>query len=575
MDRRKPRPPYFIVRLMWVRFLAMLLLPILGYRLFTVGVLEHKIYSDQAKNQYAKAEEVPSKRGEIYIQNKGGYFPVAANSKKFQIWAVPKNIANKKEASQKLAPFLDLPEEDIFNAINNDKLYIPPLKKRLDEIKGEEIKKLKITGILVVPENVRFYPEGQFASHALGFVNFDNQGAYGVEGYYNNQLTGYAGSVVAEKDNKGRFITIESETAARDGDSLVLTIDQNIQFYAEKLIVEAVDKYDAVSGQMIVLDPKTGGILAMAGTPAFDPNNFNQEAEKDKQEGKDRFTNPLISYVWEPGSIIKPIIVAAGLEDKKFEPDTEAGPFGNAVVVQGYEINTALDRGYGKETITKILENSDNVAMVWVAEQIGNQRMHENFEKFGLGKVLGIDMSGETTGYLLGLKKWRDIHRATMAFGQGISATPLQIAAAYNSLANGGELLLPHIVEKIIKPDGTEIKVEKKVLGQTISQETSQKIAKMLQSVVDQGYDKKAKIEGYHLAGKTGTAQIPKSGGGYEENAYNHSFAGFGPIEAPRFTILIKLDNPTAVKFASSSTAPVFREMAQFLLQYFEIPPGE
>ncbi|TSC93050.1 MAG: cell division protein FtsI (penicillin-binding protein 3) [Candidatus Berkelbacteria bacterium Licking1014_7] len=569
----KDNTAFYLKRLLWVRFLMMLIVPLLGYRIFVVGVLGHESYSKQAKNQYYTQEEIPSSRGEIFAQTKDGLYPLAINAKKFQIWVVPKNVKDKQKVAQILSKELQKNELEIFDQINNNKLYIPPLAKRVEEGVASKIKGENLAGVLVVPENVRYYPEGELASHILGFVNFDDQGAYGVEGYYNDQLMGYKGALTAERDNKGRFINIDEETKARDGDNLILTIDHNIQYFAEEKIKAAVGKYGAESGQIIVLDPKTGKILAMAGTPSFNPNNFNEEAKRDKEEGKDRMTNPLISYVYEPGSIVKPIVVAKGLDMGKFEPDTEAGTFSNMVVVQGYEIHTAQDKPFGKETITQILEHSDNVGMVWVGEQIGKEAMYENFAKFGWGKVLGLDISGETTGFLLPLKKWRDIHQATMTFGQGISATPLQVVNAYSAIANNGELLLPHIVDKIVKPDGKEIQIEKKVIGQAVSRESAQKVQKMLQSVIENSYRKRTYIEGYSLAGKTGTAQVPKPGGGYEEKQSIHSFVGFGPVEDPRFVILVKLDKPSAVEFAEGSAGPVFREMADFLLRYMEIEP--
>jgi cell division protein FtsI/penicillin-binding protein 2 len=570
------KPPYYIKRLMWIRFLVALILPLFAYRLFIISVLGHQSYTKQAKNQYYISKEVPSERGEILAQDRrGDYYPLATNSIKFQIWVVPKNVKDKTETARLLAQELGLEEKEIFDQINNDKLYIPPLKRGLEWEQMNRIKELELKGVLIMPESIRFYPEAEMASHILGFVNYESQGVYGIEGYYNDQLTGYKGRIEAEKDNKGRIINVESQVRAQDGDSLILTIDYNIQFFAEQKIREAVDKYDAESGQLMVMDPKTGGILAMAAVPSYDPNRFNEEAKKDKEEGKDRFINPMVSYIYEPGSVIKPIVIAGGLEAGKIEPDTEAGPFSNMVVVQGYEIHTAQDKAFGRQTITQILQNSDNVAMVWVAEQLGNEVMYDNFEKFGFGKTLGIDMSGETTGKLLRLESWRDIHRATMAFGQGISLTPLQIVTAYSAIANDGQLMLPHLVDKIVRPDGRENVIENKVIGQPIKKETARVVKRMLQSVVEDGYGKKAKIEGYTLAGKTGTAQIAKPGGGYEEKGAIHSFVGFGPVEDPQFVILVKLDKPSAVEFAASSAAPTFRKMAEFLFSYLEIEKEE
>ena len=569
----KNNPPYYIKRLMWLRFLVLLMLPLFFYRLFIIAIVGHEGFLAQAKNQYYTQEEVPSARGEIFSQSKEGLSPLATNAKKYQIWAIPKNIIDKTLTAEKLSSDIGLSKEDIFNLINNDKLYIPPLKKRLEEDVAKKIKEMKLEGILVVPESVRFYPEDSLASNVLGFVNFEGNGAYGIEGYYDDQLTGYAGSVEAEKDNKGRYINIDKETLAKNGDDLILTIDQNIQFMAEKAIGEAIEKNGAESGQVIILEPKSGAILAMANLPSYNPNNFNDEAKSDAETGKDRFTNPLISYVWEPGSVIKPIVVAGGIDSGKIQADSIGGPFANFVTVQGYEIHTAQDKAFGTESITQILQHSDNVGMVWVGQQLGNDVMYDNFNNFGFGKNLGIDMSGETTGSLLAKKLWRDIHQATMTFGQGISATPLQVVAAYGALANNGKLMQPYVVDEIVHSDGTSNKTEPKEIRQAVKVETAKAVQNMLKAVVDEGYGKRAKVEGYNFAGKTGTAQIAKAGGGYEENKVIHSFVGFGPIEDPRFVILVKLDKPSAVEFAEASCAPVFHNIAEFLINYLGISP--
>ncbi|KKP88884.1 MAG: Peptidoglycan glycosyltransferase [Berkelbacteria bacterium GW2011_GWA2_35_9] len=296
-----------------------------------------------------------------------------------------------------------------------------------------------------------------------------------------------------------------------------------------------------------------------------------------KIENKDRefsiFVNPAVSFAYEPGSIFKPIIVSLGLDNEKFEPETKGGPFSNMTVVQGYEIHTALDKGYGDETVTQILENSDNVGMVWVGNQIGNDLMREGLEKFGFNEKTGIDLPGETTGTILSLKNWRDIHRANISFGQGVLVTPLQIAQAYATIANDGEMPKLHIVDKIIRKDGSEELIENSIVRRVIKTETANEVRRMMQSVVDVGQSSKAKIEGYNIGGKTGTAQIAKKDGtGYEDNSFNHSFAGIGPIANPKFVVVIRLEKPTATRFADSTALPMFKKAMQFLLSYYQIP---
>ena len=549
--------------------LVFMIFVIYGFKLFSIAILNHKTFSDLALNQHLVKKEVDPKRGTIYANSTEGLFPLATTDEKFTITAIPKNIKDKDAATKLLSSISGKPENEIKDLINNNKLYIPPIIRRADKSTAQKILDAKIAGLIVIPEYVRYYPENNLASHVIGFTNYDKNGNYGVEQYYNDQLRGISGAVVAKKDNKGRFIDIiNSEKNVENGASLVLTIDNNVQYIVEKELSSAIEKYGASSGQAVIVNVENGEIIALASKPDYDPNKFNEV----KSEDQNKYVDPVISEVYEPGSILKPLIVSVGLESEKIKPDTE-GEFSNMVVVQGYEIHTAQDKAFGKETITQILENSDNVAMVWIADQIGNDTLYEFLQKFGFGTKFSIDLSGETTGNLPDKKNWRDINRATISFGQGISATPLQIVMGYQAIGNNGKLMQPHIVKEIIRADGTKKEIEKKELRQVISSVTASEVKRMLISVVERGHGKRAKVDGYAIGGKTGTAQIPKKdGGGYEENAHVGSFAGLVPGDNPKFAMLIKLDRPTNVEFAESSAAPTFGEIAKFLLQYYQIP---
>ncbi|MBI3495524.1 penicillin-binding protein 2, partial [Candidatus Berkelbacteria bacterium] len=405
-------------------------------RLFEKSIIFHAQAQELANAQHFTKQELPPKRGSIFLRSKDGPVPAGLTAPKYEVLVVPKNVKDAKEVARTLAEKLDIKdqEKDIFSKINNQKLYVPPIKRRVDEAPAQAIDKLGLAGVLVIPEHVRFYPEQTLAAQALGFVDYDSEGKYGIEAYYNEELKGAAGSIVAEKDNKGRFINVFRSRQARDGSDVYLTIDSNVQYMAEAALKEGIEKYGAESGQLVVVEAKTGAMLALAVAPSFDPNKFNEV----KPEDQKLFLDPVISNVYEPGSIMKPMVIAGGLDAGKFTPDT-SGDFSNKVTVQGFEIHTAQDKAFGHENVTKILENSDNVAMVFLAGLMGNDVMHQNFKNFGFGGKTGIDLSGETTGKLLDLKQWRDIHRATMAFGQGISVTPLQILRAYDVIANGGK----------------------------------------------------------------------------------------------------------------------------------------
>ena len=555
-------------RLTLLRSFALILFIVLWIQFFDKSVINHTNALSDARKQQLTKEEIVPKRGTIFAQSNDGLFPVATTDEKYTITVVPKNTKDKQTAAIIIAQNLGKDEKEIFDTINNEKLYIPPLAKRIDRDPAQKIIDAKMVGVVVIPEYVRYYLEGSLAAHALGFVNYENNGSYGIEGYYDEQLKGYAGSVTAEKDRKGRFISIGSKTDAQNGDSLVLTIDHNVQYIAESKLKEAIDKYGATSGQITIVDIKTGDIIAMASLPSFDPNKFNEV----KQEDQNIFLNPTIGSVYEPGSIMKPIVISAGIDAGIIKAEDE-DTYTNMVVVQGYEIHTAQDKAFGKENITQVLENSDNVAMVSIGNKIGNDTLFEYFKNFGFGATYGIDSSGETTGKLLALKQWRDISRATMSFGQGISVTPLQMLMSYQAIGNDGILVQPRLVKSIVRSDGTKKDIEPKILRSVIKPETAEQVRRMLISVVERGHGKKAKISGYTIGGKTGTAQIPqKERGGYEENAHIGSFAGLVPGNKPQFAMLVKLDRPTNVEFAESSAAPTFGEVASYLLQYFHIP---
>lgn len=541
------------------------------YQLFAKSVLEHDHFIALAQNQYIIEREIPSSRGRIYVQDLKtnlGYYPITLNEEKYQVLVIPKNMKDKSDASQKLAQILDLDKQELYEKINNDKVYIPPIAHKLSKDKADEILNLNLGGVLITSEEIRTYPENNFASQVIGFVDAEGKGRYGLEDYYDSELTGSAGEITAEKDTLGRFISIGEKIEPQNGADLYLTIDRNIEYMAQKYLDEAIEEFQADNGSITIVEADTGRVLAMAASPNYNPNVYNEVA----RDHPDYFTNPIVSDVWEPGSVFKTVSMATALDLGKIEPDTEE-TFSNMTVVQGYEIHTAEDKSFGRETMTNCLENSDNVCLVWVMDQVGNDDFLDYLNKFGFGEKIGIDLGSESTGSVLEKKDWRDISRATMSFGQGISATPLQMTMALASLGNGGYLMKPYILDRMIKSNGEVIKNEPKEIRQVISNETSKKITAMMVSVVENGHGKKAKVPGYQIAGKTGTAQIPNPNGGYLENEHIGSFGGFFPADNSRFAMLVKLDKPKNVEWAEQSAAPTFGKMAKWLLDYYEIKP--
>ena len=550
----------------------MLFMGLIAWRMFQKGVIEHPAYAAQAENQYDVSKELPSRRGTIYAQDTelGRRIPIAATEERFDISVVPKNVKDKQAAAKTLAEVFGIDEQKTFEALNTDKLYLPPLVRGVSEDKKEEIVQRGFTGLLIQKEHQRIYPQKSIAAHLLGFVNREGVGNYGIEGKYDEELRGTSGSVTGQRDTLGRMISTVSKVVPKDGVDIELTIDHNVQFAVEKRLQKAIEETQSESGQVVVMDPNTGAIIALAANPTFEPDKYN-EVPQDQQI---RFQDPITSTTYEPGSIMKPIIMSMAVDLGLVEPDTTE-TFGKSVNVQGFEIHTALDKAFGKETMSQVLQNSDNVAMVWLSQKMSNEEMHDRFVKFGFNERTGIDVNGEVTGHVLDIKQWRDISKATMSFGQGIAVTPVQMLRAWAAVINGGKSVTPHVVSRLIGDSGVVAQPSYPAEDGIIKPETSEKLRNMLESVVRDGPYGRTRVAGYRIGGKTGTAQIAGPDGKYLDGIFTHSLMGFFPADAPKYLILVKLDRPKSATFAESTAGPVFHDLAQYLFNYYKIPPTE
>ncbi|MFZ2984254.1 MAG: penicillin-binding protein 2, partial [Candidatus Moraniibacteriota bacterium] len=394
----------------------------------------------------------------------------------------------------------------------------------------------------------------------------------GIESSQDDLLRGETGNVSQEKDASGRWLPLSDRTVVspKNGDSLLLTIDRVIQYETEKILKDSVETYQADSATAIVMDPQTGNILSMASFPRFDPNNYSQEKDYSV------FLNPAVSMTYEPGSVMKPITMAMGIEEGKVSPTTEFVDPGSESIA-GYVIHNSENKVYGRSTMTKVLEQSINTGVIFVEKLIGNQTFDDYFTQFGFGKRTGIALPAELAGSTRNLDNVRStIGFFTASFGQGVTTTPLQMLDAYAVFANGGKLIKPHIIDSIIHPDGAEEKIQPEIVRQVISEETSHAVGTMLRSVVVNGHGKRADVPGYLVVGKTGTAQVAKSDAlGYQDGLSIGSFVGYAPLNDPRFVVLVKLDNPKKVEWAESSAAPTFGQIMKFLLEYARIKPTE
>lgn len=541
-------------------------------RFFQLAVIDHGQSVKAAENQYSVKATLEAKRGQIYLQDLNGTapFPVALNIDSFTVVADPFLISDPQPVVEALKTVIDIPVDEVTPKLTDKHKRFVVIQKKLTKEQAEKIEALNLKGITLQTVPTRLYPENSLAAHVVGFVNAEGEGKYGIESFFDEDLKGYNGFLIGEKDAKRRIVAEDEGSKPRDGTDLVLTIDHNLQYIVETQLQEALKKYEAESGSIVVMDVKTGAILAMANQPTYDLNSYNT-VPSDQQQ---LFTNPAVSNSWEPGSIYKTFTLAAGMDLGLFDPETKLD-LGCSVKVDGYEIHNAEDKCYNHPNIVEVLAESINLGTIWAADQIGNDNFAKYMADFGFGSKSGIEFQPEAAGKIQAVQQWRNVTRATMSFGQGLTTTPLQMVTAYAAIGNGGRLMQPHLIAKRIEADGKEIVTQPREVRQVIKPDTAAKVTGLLEKVVTQGHGKRAAVPGYKVAGKTGTAQVVGDDGKYAEDQHIGSFAGYFPSNDPKFAMVVKLDKPKAVEFAESSAAPTFGEIAKWALHYFKVPPTE
>lgn len=547
-------------------------------RVFYLQVPKHAVYEALAENQHALEQEIAPERGTIYAQNiaeGGALVPLASNRTYWLLYAVPDDIENASEvADQLIAVLPNLQREEIIAKMTKpDDLY-EELATKVEEDAYNKIIEKNLRGIYFTSDRVRYYPEKNIGSHMLGFVGFnggdEKTGLYGLEGGLQELLAGTKGYVKADQDAAGRWIVIGTQEfdEAEDGTALVLTIDETIQYTACTKLNEAVQKHGADSGSVIIMNPKTGAILAMCGSPDFDPNDYGNV------EDIGVYMNQVTSGAYEPGSIFKPITMSMAINEGKVTPQTTYTDTGE-VKVGSYTIKNSDNKAHGVQTMTQVLEESLNTGAIFAMQQVGQEMFRDYVYDYGFGNTTGLPIQGESAGNISNLDLQEEIYAMTGSYGQGISVTPIQMVAAYGVLANDGKLMKPFLVQKLLNPDGsTKEETKSEEVRQVVSAETASTIGAMLVNVVENGHGKKAGVPGYYIAGKTGTAQVKsETGAGYDANNTIGSFAGFGPVSDPAFVMLVRIDHPRDVTFAESTAAPLFGDIAKFLLHYLQISP--
>lgn len=548
---------------------------VIGARLFMLQVKDHAEYLVKAESQQQYVEAIEPERGEIFLTDKDGALqPIAVNKRFPYVYLVPKEIEDPAVVAAVLSEILGISKETIEKRAAKPGDPYELVAKRISDEAAEKIASLDLKGVYLDTERFRFYPLETLGADVIGFARRDDsgrlKGEYGLEAAYDDVLRGRPGILNGIRDASGNVFLQFQTSLPEAGASLILTIDPNIQFRAEEILRETAEKWTARSGTAIVMDASSGRILALADWPTFDPNAFSKE--KDLRA----FMNDAVSARFEPGSVFKPITMAIALDKGAVTPETTYRDTGE-LKIGGYTIRNSDLKAHGTVTMTKVLQESYNTGAVFAANAVGNAVFRSFLsDTLHLEEKTGIDLPAEVRGDLAGL--WppygRPINFATASFGQGIAITPIKLAEIFGAFANGGTLIQPRVVSSIRYADGRiESFAPKVVQEHIISPEAAADLTAMLIEVIEGGTGRRAKIKGYTIAGKTGTAQIPNpQGGGYSDETI-HTVAVYTPRTDPPIVVLMKLDRPIGVRYAEGSVVPASRELLDFVLQYYALPP--
>jgi len=548
---------------------------ILIFKLYLVQIVHSESLSDQADKQYYRLQPNIFNRGSIYFENKDGtLLPAAIQKTGFSISVNPSVISNYEYVYKELSRFIKL-DEDLFLAKMKKGGTYQKITERINVESAEEIRKLNLKGVNIEQEKWRFYPAGQTAARVLGIVAYKDDelaGRYGIERYYEDVL---------KRDNSATFVNFFAEVFAnvkesvssegskskREGD-VVTTLEPVIQSFLEEKLELLNKKWNSGYSGGIIIDPLTGEIKAMGVYPSFDPNNFHDE------ESSAIFSNPMVENVYEMGSIVKPITMAAGIDAGAVTPDTVYLDTGT-VTLNNKTFSNYDGVARGLVNMQDVLNNSLNTGVAFVVSQMGKEKFADYMFNFGLGSETGIDLPNEAMNLVDNLKSNRDLEYATASFGQGIALTPVTMVRALSVLANGGMLINPHVVQKVNYKTGLSKSVSYGKEERVIKKETSEEITRMLIKVVDEALlGGSVKMANYSIAAKTGTAQIAKDKErGYYEDKFLHTFFGYFPAFQPKFLVFLFTYDPKIVKYSSESMTPTFIDLTKFLINYEGIPP--
>ena len=551
-------------RIISIFLLLLLSLGGVAAKLFFLQIQQRDRLAERATKQYQRRLPIVSRRGTI--TDRAGR-ELAVSLKVLSVFAQPAAVEDPAATAKALAPILEQPAKDILARLTADKPFVW-IQRQLDPAKAEAITDLNLKGIGLYPESRRYYPRQELAAHVLGMMGLDDRGLEGLEHQYDDLLGGQPQFVAAQQDALGRVIFRQEEPERRAPIfDLTLTIDEVIQYITERELQRAVERSRAKAGTAIVMDPWTGEILALANQPTYDPNNYQKSGAAAR---RDR----AVTDAFEPGSIFKVILAAGALEEGVIRPGDRFFGENGAIEVSGVTIRD--HEKYGWLTVREILTHSSNVGAIKIGQKLGKSLYYHYISSFGFGSLTGLDLPGETPGLMRRPKSWSALSLSVLSLGQEISVTPVQIATAFSAVANGGNLVRPHVVHALKAQDGPlSREVDPGVIRRVISPETARTLLDMLRGAVEDGTGKEAALEEYTVAGKTGTAQkMDPATGRYSHQKIVASFVGAVPAESPRLVILVLIDEPEALRWGGSIAAPTFREIARDALQYLQVPPS-
>lgn len=534
-------------------------------RLMWVQVVSAPALTRKATAQRLKDIELPPRRGTIYDREGE---PLAVSIAARTIFAAPNQIDDKAGTAAALASTLGGEEAAYLEKLQQDSGFVY-IERKVDKGRADELEQLKLKGIGFLDDYKRLYPSGELASQVLGFVGVDDAGLAGIESYYDELLGGTPGVVLGERDPQGRPIPggIQKILEPQHGGDIVLTIDKDIQYEAQVEIAKAVKKWKAKSGSVVIMNPQSGEIYAMASTPGFNPNKYGKAKAANVR-------NKPITDAYEPGSTAKCLTAAAVIEKGLFKPDSKLS-LPPTIRVADRTIKESHGRAAVKWSLTKIITESSNVGTVKLGLKLGEQGLYDAFDSFGLTEKTGVDFPGEAKGWLPPVDQWSASSIGNIPFGQGVSLTPLQLVRAVGAIANEGELTTPHFLLDVPHATSKEAAEKTWPVKRAVSAETARSVSTMLEAVVTEGTGKGAAVAGYSVAGKTGTAQKAEPGGrGYSAGKYVGSFIGYLPAEDPQVLVCVILDEPRNAIYGGTVAAPTFSKLAAFSVSHLKIVPS-